>query len=100
MDKAIPYGGRKVIVGPKLYRQIEDGLEVLQLTCGVCHKNLLKLKNPLFNRLFAVVSLQESPDGHKDRQSGDATAEGDDLLRSIQEGRPLAEVRAERQAKN
>ena len=45
MSKAITYHGLPTFVSPAIYKQIEDGIEVLQLSCGVCGKNLVKLTN-------------------------------------------------------
>ncbi len=58
------------------------------------------LKDALFNRLFAVVSTREAPDGHASRSDDDAAAAAADLLEAARTDRPVSAIREEREAKN
>jgi hypothetical protein len=62
--------------------------------------HLLRLKERLFLRLWAVVSGQEAPDGTLDRDDDETRAAAEDLLEAARRDRSVAEVREERLRKN
>lgn len=62
--------------------------------------SLMRLKERLFNRLFAIISNEEPPDVVTDQDADEAQAVVADLARAAEEGRGVAEVREERQRKN
>lgn len=92
-------------------RQLVAGLLAAQLkgwdvrdsrgeVVAVTPANLLRLKEPLFMRLWAVVSCDGPPDGTVEADDGEAKAAAEDLLEGARSGRPVAEVREERHRKN
>ncbi len=68
---------------------------VVPITAG----NLLRVKERLFMRLWDVVSGDAAPDGVLDRDDAESAAAAQDLLTAAQTGRPVSEVREERQKK-
>lgn len=61
---------------------------------------LLRLKDPLFRRLFAIVSTDTAPDEAPAQTEEDALANIDDILRASRDGRTVGEVREARERKN
>ncbi len=62
--------------------------------------NLLRLKERLFNRLFAVVSTEEPPDARPEQTPEEAAESLDDLVKATETERPVQEISEERQRKN
>lgn len=63
--------------------------------------NLLRLKAKLFDRLFNVVMGEQAPDedpAGAERRADDA--DGESLLEAVRKGVPVAQARAEADAKN
>lgn len=69
-------------------------------TVLVSTANMLRLKDPLFNRLFGVVSTQEAPDSLPDDDDEELNARAGDLLKAAQTDQPAAQVREDRERKN
>ncbi len=61
---------------------------------------MLKVKSRLFDRLFQIISTEEPPDESPDRTAEEQDGEIKDLLESLDKGRPVTEVREERERKN
>jgi hypothetical protein len=61
---------------------------------------LLRLKEPLFRRLFAIVSTDTPADESPNQTEDDALANVDDVLTAAQSGKTVAEVREARERKN
>lgn len=68
---------------------------VLPITEETC----LKLKDPLFHRLFGVVSNQQGADGFVEQDAQEAEASAKDFVESVRTGRPVAEIAEARQKK-
>jgi hypothetical protein len=63
-------------------------------------ETVMKLKERLFNRLFAIVSTDEAPDIEPDKLPEARDEDAADILRAAETGRTLAEVKEERERKN
>jgi hypothetical protein len=61
---------------------------------------MMRLKDRLFQRLFAVVSTAEAPDAEPELPDDEFEAAAADLLKAAESDRSLAEVGEERERKN
>lgn len=61
---------------------------------------VMKLKEPLFNRLFNVITGRQPPDESPGQTELAQSVSLDDALASLDSGRPLQSVREDRERKN
>ena len=62
--------------------------------------HLLRLKEPLFQRLWRIITTDAAPDEEPDKPGAEKDDDLQDVLKAAEEGRTVAEVRQERQRKN
>lgn len=63
-------------------------------------EGMLALKDPLFFRLWALVTMQSPPDELLDQSAADREGALQDAIKAAEAGRTIAEVREERLRKN